>query len=160
MALRTILEYPDVSLRKISRAVTKFDKRLHILLDDMAETLRDIGGAGLAAVQVGVLRRVCVVEVEENNLIEFINPEVIETDGEQSGPEGCLSIPGKSGLVTRPLKVRVRAFDRHGNPFEAEGEDLKARAICHELDHLDGKLYTDLAVKMADSVEELMTIDN
>lgn len=156
MALRTILTDSDETLRKTSRKVTNFDKRLHTLLDDMIETLREANGAGLAAAQVGVLRRVCLVEAEEGDLVELINPEIIETEGEQTGAEGCLSIPGKNGIVTRPLKVRVRACDRYGNEFEAEGEGMKARAFCHEIDHLDGRLYTDIAVRMADSLEELL----
>ncbi len=156
MALRTILTDEDETLRRVSRPVTSFDKRLHTLLDDMAETLREVNGAGLAAVQVGVLRRVCIVEVEEGDLVELVNPEIICAEEEQTGPEGCLSIPGKNGIVTRPMKIRVRACDRNGNEFEAEGEGMKARAFCHEIDHLDGRLYTDIAVKMADSIEELL----
>jgi peptide deformylase len=126
--------------------VTAFDEKLHKLLDDMTETLIDSGGVGLAAPQVGILRRVFLVDVgmEENEIIEFINPEILETDGEQEGPEGCLSVPGKYGLVKRPYFVKVRAQDRNGDWFEAEGEELIGRCFCHENDHLDGIVYTEV----------------
>ena len=142
MALRNILTEEDPTLRKVSRPVTKFDDRLHELLDDMAETLEDARGVGLAAPQVGILRRVVVVDVGEE-ILELINPEIISQSGEQTGMEGWLSVPGKYGIVTRPNVVKVRAQDRFGEWYEAEGEELIARAFCHELDHLDGHLYVD-----------------
>ena len=144
MALRKIVEQGDPCLTKVCRPVEKFDSRLHTLLDDMAETLTEANGAGLAAPQVGVLRRLCLVLDEESGeYIELINPEIIAQSGEQTGLEGCLSVPGKWGIVTRPEKVRVRAQDRSGDWFEAEGEGLTARAFCHEIEHLDGHLYTE-----------------
>jgi len=144
MALRKIVEQGDECLNKICRPVTEFNARLHALLDDMNETLTEANGAGLAAPQVGVLRRVCLVlDEEEDAYLELINPEILETSGEQTGLEGCLSVPGKWGIVTRPNVVRVRAQDRFGNWFEAEGEELMARAFCHEIEHLDGHLYTE-----------------
>ena len=143
MALRKIVEQGDECLTKICRPVEKFDRRLHDLLDDMAETLADANGAGLAAPQVGILRRVCIVEDEQGEIIELINPEIIKTEGEQTGLEGCLSVPGKYGIVTRPMVVRVRAQDRFGTTFEVEDEELTARCFCHEIEHLDGHLYTE-----------------
>ncbi len=142
MALRNILTEGDAALHKVSRPVTQFNARLHQLLDDMVETLHDANGAGLAAPQVGVLRRVVVVDTGEG-VIELINPEIVAESGEQTGLEGCLSVPGKFGIVTRPERVTVRAQDRNGNWFEREGEELTARCFCHELDHLDGHLYTE-----------------
>ena len=143
MALRKIVLQGDESLTKVCRPVTDFNSRLHTLLDDMKETLLDSGGVGLAAPQVGILRRVCVVQNEDDEVIELINPEIIESDGEQTGPEGCLSLPGKFGLVTRPNHVRVRAYDRNGNVFEAEGTEITARCFCHEIEHLDGHLFDE-----------------
>ena len=144
MALRKIVERGDECLNKVCRPVTEFNKHLHELLDDMAETLENANGAGLAAPQVGVLRRACLVLDEESEeFIELINPEIISQSGEQTGLEGCLSVPGKWGIVTRPEKVRVRAQDRYGDWFEAEGEGLTARAFCHEIEHLDGHLYVE-----------------
>ncbi len=144
MALRKIVEVGDECLTKVCRRVTVFDKRLHELLDDMTETLADANGAGLAAPQVGVLRRVCVVMDEESGeYIELVNPEIVAQSGQQTGLEGCLSVPGKWGIVTRPMQVRVRAQDRFGDWFEVEGEELTARCFCHELEHLDGHLYTE-----------------
>ena len=154
MALRNILTEEDPTLRKVSRPVTKFDDRLHELLDDMAETLEDARGVGLAAPQVGILRRVVVVDVGEE-ILELINPEIISQSGEQTGMEGCLSVPGKYGIVTRPNVVKVRAQDRFGEWYEAEGEELIARAFCHELDHLDGHLYVEkVEGELADVEEE------
>ena len=147
MALRNILTEENPLLRKRSRPVTDFDERLHILLDDMRETLLNANGVGLAAPQVGVLRRLFLVDTGEE-ILECINPEIVETDGEQTGLEGCLSVPGKYGVVTRPDYVRIRAQDRDGNWFEAEGEELIARCFCHEHAHLDGELYTDIAERM------------
>ena len=146
MGLRKILTTRDPALHKVCKPVTAFDGKLHKLLDDMKETLLDAGGVGLAAPQVGILRRVVVVEMgaEEPELLELVNPELLETSGEQCGAEGCLSVPGKYGLVKRPNYARVRAQDRDGNWFEAEGEALIARCFCHELDHLDGIMYTEI----------------
>ena len=144
MALRKIVVQGDECLTKVCRPVTEFNAHLHQLLDDMTETLADANGAGLAAPQVGVLRRVCVVLDEASEeFIELINPEIVAESGEQTGLEGCLSVPGKWGIVTRPAWVRVRAQDRNGDWFEAEGEGLNARCFCHELEHLDGHLYTE-----------------
>ena len=154
MALRTIVVEGDSVLHKHCRPVTKFDERLHQLIDDMRETLIDSDGVGLAAPQVGVLRRVVVVletnvpEGEEPYIIELINPEIIESSGEQDGPEGCLSVPGRFGLVKRPMDVTVRAQDRSGNTFEVSGHELTARCFCHELDHLEGKMFTECASRM------------
>ena len=144
MALRKIVEVGDECLLKKCRPVTEFNRHLHLLLDDMAETLADANGAGLAAPQVGVLRRVCLVLDEDSEeYIELINPEIIAESGTQTGLEGCLSLPGKWGIVTRPNVVRVRAQDRNGDWFEAEGEGLTARAFCHEIEHLDGHLFSE-----------------
>lgn len=144
MALRKIVEQGDEVLTKVCRPVEKFDRRLHMLLDDMAETLEDANGAGLAAPQVGILRRACLVMDEESEeFLELVNPEIIAQSGEQTGLEGCLSVPGKWGIVTRPDRVRVRAQDRYGDWFEAEAEGLVARAFCHEIEHLDGHLYVE-----------------
>ncbi len=148
MAIRKIVERGDPVLEKVCRPVTEFNARLHILLDDMAETLEEAGGVGLAAPQVGVLRRVCIVEDGEGEIIELINPEVVETEGEQTGLEGCLSIPGRYGVVTRPYKVRVRAQDRYGAFFEIEDEELTARCFCHEIEHLDGHLFVEHTDKL------------
>lgn len=160
MALRNIVKKGDEVLGKKCRPVTDFNDRLHTLLDDMTETLIDSGGVGLAAPQVGVLRRAVLVletnveEDEDEYIIELINPEIIHIEGEQNGPEGCLSVPGVFGLVKRPEYVVVRAQDRDGNFFEVDGEGLTARAFCHEIDHLEGKLFLDSAEKIL-SQEEL-----
>ena len=143
MGLRKILTDKDPALHKVCRPVEKFDGRLHRLLDDMKETLADANGVGLAAPQVGSLRRVVLVDTGDE-VLELINPSLLETSGEQVGAEGCLSVPGKYGLVKRPNYAKVRAQDRNGNWFEAEGEELIARCFCHELDHLDGILYTEV----------------
>ena len=143
MALRKIVLQGDECLTKVCRPVTDFNSRLHTLLDDMTETLLDSGGVGLAAPQVGILRRVCVVQNEDDEVIELINPEIIYTEGEQTGLEGCLSVPGKYGIVTRPEVVRVRALDRNGDFFEVEDSDLTARCFCHEIEHLDGHLFVE-----------------
>jgi len=154
MALRTIRENGDAILLKKSRLVVDFNERLHTLLDDMAETMEAANGVGLAAPQVGVLRRAVVVletnvpEGEEPHIIELVNPAIIATDGEQLGTEGCLSVPGMYGFVSRPQYVKVRAQDRFGKVFEIEGEGLTARAFCHEIDHLDGHLFTELADRL------------
>ena len=146
MGLRKILTDKEPALHKVCKPVTNFDSKLFKLLDDMRDTLIESGGVGLAAPQVGILRRVVLVDVgmEDNEIVEFINPEMIETDGEQYGAEGCLSVPGKYGLVKRPYYAKVRAQDRNGDWFEAEGEELIARCFCHELDHLDGIVYTEV----------------
>lgn len=154
MALRNIVTKEDPILYKTSREVTQFNIRLQQLLDDMGETLQKSGGVGIAAVQVGVLRRAVLVletnveEGEEEFVIEFINPEIIETEGEESGAEGCLSVPGEYGLVTRPVRVKARAQNRYGAWFEYEGHGLTARCMCHEFDHLDGHLFTEKCERM------------
>ena len=157
MALRTILTDGDPALHKACRPVTNFDQRLHDLLDDLKETLANANGAGLAAPQVGILRRAVIVVDAEDNMLELVNPEIISQEGEQEGFEGCLSVPGRWGVVKRPMKVRVRAQDRDGNWFEVEGEALIARCFCHELAHLDGQLYTEVAERML-TPEELQEL--
>ena len=146
MGLRKILTDKDPALHKVCKPVTAFDSKLHKLLDDMRETLIDSNGVGLAAPQVGILRRIFLVDVGLNgeDIIECINPEILETDGEQEGAEGCLSVPGRYGLVKRPYWVKIRAQDRNGDWFEAEGEELIGRCFCHENDHLDGIVYTEV----------------
>ncbi len=143
MALRKILTDQESALHKTCKPIVEFDSRLHTLLNDMKETLIDSGGVGLAAPQVGILRRAVLVDTGDE-ILELINPTLVETSGEQNGPEGCLSVPGKYGLVKRPYYAKVRAQDRNGNWYEAEGEELIARCFCHELDHLDGILYTQV----------------
>ena len=143
MGLRKILTDKDPALHKVCKPVEKFDTKLHKLLDDMAETLEEAQGVGLAAPQIGILRRVVIVDTGEE-ILELVNPVMLETDGEQVGPEGCLSVPGKYGLVKRPYWAKVRAQDRNGDWYEAEGEELIARCFCHELDHLDGIVYTEV----------------
>lgn len=142
MAKRNIVTLGDEILRKVCRTQLNFDQRLHTVLDDMAETMYQAEGVGLAAPQVGILRRFCIIDAGDG-LIELVNPVIIESSGTQTGDEGCLSVPGRSSQVTRPMKVKVRAQDRHGKNFTVEGEGLKARALCHELEHLDGILYID-----------------
>jgi len=142
MAIRNILKDGDPTLRKRSREVLNFDRRLHELLDDMAKTMEQADGAGLAAPQVGVLRRVVVV-AGPDGIIELINPEITEAEGEQSGAEGCLSFPGIYGIVTRPEKVTVTAKNRYGKTFSVTGEGIVARAFCHEIDHLNGVVFTE-----------------
>lgn len=148
MAKLKIRTVGDDCLRKVCRPVEEITPRLLTLLDDMTETMRAADGVGLAAPQVGILRRIVVIEVEEGDVIELINPEIIATAGEQVGPEGCLSVPNRRGTVKRPKHVTVRAMNRKGELFEMSGSDLLARAFCHELDHLDGKLYIDRATNM------------
>ena len=142
MGLRRIHTDQEPALHKVCKHVTSFDWRLRKLLDDMKETLEDANGVGLAAPQVGILKRVVVVDTGDG-MLELVNPEILETSGEQTGAEGCLSVPGRYGLVTRPMYAKVKAQDRDGNWFEEEGEELIARCFCHELDHLDGILYTE-----------------
>ena len=158
MALLNILKEGEEALRKKSRPLDKITERTCTLLDDMLETMRNADGVGLAAPQVGVLRRVVLVETDETGLLEFINPVIVEREGEQEELEGCLSIPGKWGYTHRPMKVTVRALDRNGNEFTVTGEGLCARAFCHEIDHLDGTLFTDNAVRML-SPEEIEEIE-
>lgn len=145
MALRNILKDHDPTLRKISRKVEKFDHRINTLLDDMVETMYNADGIGLAAPQVGVLKRVIVIDIGDG-IIEIINPVIIDQRGEEIDSEGCLSIPGISGEVKRPQYVKVKGLDRMGQVVEIEGEDLLARALCHEIDHLDGILFTDKVI--------------
>ena len=158
MAIREIRKKGDPCLEKVCHPVTEFNERLHLLLDDMRETLEESGGVGLAAPQVGILRRVCIVEDSEGEIIELVNPEIVKAEGEQTGLEGCLSLPGKWGIVTRPMHAVVRAQDRCGDWYEYEGEELLARAFLHEIDHLDGHMYTEIAEKMltAEELDELM----
>ena len=155
MGLRKILTVSEPALHKVCKPMVNFDNRLFRLLDDMRETLVDSGGVGLAAPQVGILRRVVLVDTGEE-ILELINPTLIAVDGEQIGAEGCLSVPGKYGLVKRPYWAKVRAQDRNGNWFEAEGEELIARCFCHELDHLDGIIYTDVMERYLTEDELLM----
>lgn len=144
MALREIVKFGEDILRKKCREVTSFDEKLGILLDDMTETLQSADGVGLAAPQVGLLRRVVVIDVRDGKgTIELVNPVVVEQHGVQTGNEGCLSAPGEWCEVERPMKVTVKAFDRHGKEFTVKGEGLLARALCHELDHLEGILFID-----------------
>ena len=143
MGLRRIHTDKEPCLHKVCKPVTDFDKKLHKLLDDMRDTLIDSNGVGLAAPQVGILRRVVLVDTGEE-ILELINPEIIEVSGEQYGAEGCLSVPGKYGWVKRPMVAKVKAQDRYGDWYEAEGEELIARCFCHELDHLDGIVYTEV----------------
>lgn len=142
MALRNIVKLGDPVLTKKSRVVEKFDDRLATLIDDMLETMYEANGVGLAAPQVGILKRIVVIDVGEGPIV-MINPEIIESDGEQTGDEGCLSVPGKAGQVTRPNYVKARFMGEDMNEYEIEGEELLARCICHELDHLDGHLYVE-----------------
>ena len=158
MALRKILSHMNPALHMKCKPVEKFDEKLHKLLDDIRETLIESGGVGLAAPQVGIVRRVVLVDNGEE-ILELVNPTIIETDGEQIGPEGCLSVEGKYGLVKRPYYAKVRAQDRNGNWFEAEGEELTARCFCHELDHLEGILYTKVMERWL-TEEELMADDD
>ena len=157
MGIRKILTDKEPALHKVCKPVTEFDKKLHKLLYDMADTLEKANGVGLAAPQVGILRRVVIVDTGEE-ILELVNPTLVETDGEQEGPEGCLSVPGKYGLVKRPYYAKVRAQDRNGNWYEAEGEELIARCFCHELDHLDGIIYTEVMERFL--TEEELEMDD
>lgn len=143
MALRKILTRGDAALGKMCRPVEKFDRKLHWLLDDLKETLEEAGGVGLAAPQVGILRRAVIVMDAQEQMIELVNPVIVRQEGEQEGWEGCLSVPGMYGRVTRPSLVTVRAQDREGNFFEVSGEEIVARCFCHELEHLDGHLFVE-----------------
>ena len=148
MAIRTILTKGEPALNKVCHPVTRFDGKLADLLDDLKETLAQANGVGLAAPQVGILRRVVIVVDSSGKMLELVNPEIIAREGEQDGLEGCLSVPGLWGYVKRPAWVRVKAQDRRGNWFEVEGSDLTARCFCHELSHLDGHLYTELCDRL------------
>ena len=152
MAIRNIVKEGDEVLAKKARPVTEFNERLHTLLDDMADTMYESGGVGLAGNQVGTLRRVVVIDIGEG-LIELVNPEIIEKDGEQESVEGCLSCPGEYGITRRPYYVKVKAQDRFGEFFEIEGEELLAKAFCHEIDHLEGIIYKQVALRMIDPAE-------
>ena len=158
MAILNIVKEGDSVLRKTCRPVESITPRILRLLDDMVETMRDADGCGLAAPQVGVLRRIAVVEVEDGEVFEFINPEIIEREGQQNEMEGCLSLPEQWGITDRPMKVTVRAMNRLGEIFTVSGEGLKARAFCHEIDHLDGILFKDNAIHMLsrEEIEEMM----
>lgn len=148
MALRNIREIGDPILNQRAKEVREMTPNLRALIEDMVETMRHANGVGLAAPQVGVLKRLVVIECEEGELHVLINPEIVERDGEQTGYEGCLSVPGKTGIVTRPNHVKVKALDETMEPVTVEGEELLARALCHELDHLDGHLYTEMAEEL------------
>ena len=149
MAIREISKYDDPALYKVCRPVEKFDERLGELLDDMAETMYQANGVGLAAPQVGILRRVVVIDVGDG-IIELVNPRILRTAGSETTSEGCLSFPGEYGLVERPTEVEIEAEDRHGKTFRMTGHDLLARAFCHETDHLDGKVFKTIAIEMLD----------
>ena len=157
MGMRKILTDKEPALHKVCKPVTSFDAKLHKLLDDMAETLADANGVGLAAPQVGILRRVVIVDTGDG-ILELVNPSLVETSGEQVGAEGCLSVPGKYGLVKRPYFAKVSAQDRNGYWFVAEGEEIIARCFCHELDHLDGIVYTEVMDRFL-TEEELLADD-
>ena len=154
MAIRQIRTIGDDILRKECKPVKEMTERTAQLIEDMFETMYEANGVGLAAPQVGVLRQIVVIDVEDGNQYVLINPEILETSGSQTGAEGCLSVPGKSGAVTRPNYVKVRALDENMQPFELEGEELLARAICHECDHLKGQLYVDLVEGELETVSE------
>lgn len=160
MALRTILkrDTDEESLRKKSRPVTAFDARLHNMLDDMVETLKNSGGVGLAAPQVGILRRLVVIEREDGSILELVNPKIVDTAGEQEGLEGCLSLPGIWGVVKRPMTVTVKALDRNGNEFTETASGLIGRCFIHECEHLDGILFVDRASKLL-TEEELQQME-
>lgn len=153
MAIRNIVKEGDDVLRKASRPVESFDEKLATLLDDMAQTMHNADGVGLAAPQVGILRRAVVIDIGEG-VIELVNPVIVSAEGEQEGQEGCLSCPGEWGIVKRPNKVTVEAQDRHGKKIRVSGEELLARAMCHELDHLDGIIFKDVATRMIDPEEQ------
>ena len=154
MAKLQIRKVGDEALRKVCRPVDAITPRILTLLDDMVETMRAANGVGLAAPQVGILRRIVVIEVEPGEVIELINPKIIAFSGEQDGQEGCLSVPGRWGMVKRPMHVTVRAMNRKGEEFEITGHELLARCFCHELDHLDGGLYIDKAYSMDDDLSD------
>lgn len=156
--IREIVKKGDPVLTKKCHAVTKFDQKLHLLLDDMKETLTASNGVGLAAPQIGILRRAVIVINDQDDFVELINPEIVSSSGEQTGLEGCLSLPGYYGEVTRPMKVKVRAQDRNGETFEVEDEGLTARCFCHEIAHLDGHMFDELCSKLYtdEEIENMM----
>ncbi len=156
MAIRTIREYGDEVLTRVCKDVKEITPRISELIDDMFETMYEANGVGLAAPQVGILKRLVVIDTTGEDPHVLINPQILKTDGEQTGYEGCLSLPGKSGVVTRPNYVRVRAYDRNMEVYELEGTELLARAICHELDHLDGHMYVDMVEGELVNNEDLM----
>ena len=157
MAIRLIVKKGEEALTKVCRTVDKFDERLHLLLDDMADTMYNADGVGLAAPQIGILKRIVVIDIGDG-LVEMINPKIVEADGVQEEIEGCLSVPGVYVLTKRPYKVKATAFDRNGNLFEIEAEDFMARAICHELDHLDGHLMLERGRVLSDEeLREMMS---
>lgn len=162
MAIRQIRTIGDDILRKQCKTVKEMTPRIRDLIEDMFETMYDAGGVGLAAPQVGILKQLVVIDVEDGSQYVLINPELLEADGTQTGSEGCLSVPGKLGTVTRPMRVKVRALDENLTPYELEGEGLLARAVCHEMDHLKGELYVDLVegelVDLADETPEEVEI--
>lgn len=158
MSLRKILTQGDPALGKVCRPVEKFDRKLHFLLDDLKETLTESGGVGLAAPQVGILRRAVIVMDAEDQMIELVNPVIVHSEGEQDGLEGCLSVPGMYGKVKRPSLVTVRAQDRDGNFFEVSGEEMVARCFCHETEHLDGHLFVEHTDRLY-TVEELEAME-
>jgi len=153
MAILNIIKDSDTTLRKKSREVVEISPRILTLLDDMTDTMRNADGCGLAAVQVGILRRIVVIETEVGQVYELINPEIVATEGEQTAVEGCLSIPERWGVTERPLTVTVKALDRTGKELTVTGTDLLARALCHELDHLDGVLFIDHSLKVMNAQE-------
>lgn len=155
MAIRNIRIMGDPILEKVCKEVKEVTPRTQELIDDMLETMYDANGVGLAAPQVGILKRIVVIDVTGEDPIVLINPQILETSGEQTGGEGCLSLPGKSGTVTRPNYVKVRAYDRNMKPFEMEGTELLARAFCHEIDHLDGHMYVEKVEGELTDVEEV-----
>ena len=157
--IKTILQKDDPALHKVCHAVTKFDRKLEALLNDMTDTLKDSGGLGLAAPQIGILRRVCVVLDDDEQYLELINPEILSEEGEQEGFEGCLSLAGMYGIVTRPMRVRVRAQNRTGEFVEYEREGVTARCFCHELEHLDGHMYYEKAGRLftEDEVDKILS---
>ena len=161
MAIREILSDRDPALHKKCHPITQFDEKLSSLLDDLKETLVDANGAGLAAPQIGILRRAVIVVTADDEMLELVNPEIIFSEGEQDGLEGCLSIPGMWGYVKRPTWVKVRAQDRHGKWFETEGSDLAARCFCHELEHLEGHMYDEHVDRLytAEEVDAMMAED-
>lgn len=154
MAIREIRTEGDSCLTKVSRKVEAFDQRLHVLLDDMKDTLIKSNGVGLAAPQVGILKRVFIIDTPDKGILEFINPTIVEKSGSYIDIEGCLSLPGKAGDVERPLKTTVKAFDRNGNEFTYTGEELYSKCICHENDHLDGILYASKVIRWVDIEED------
>lgn len=158
MAIREILTDRDPALHKKCHVVTQFDDKLATLLDDLKETLAAANGAGLAAPQVGILRRAVIVVDDEDEMLELVNPEILSQSGEQDGLEGCLSVPGMWGYVKRPMHVKVRAQDRKGNWFEVEGDEMVARCFCHEIEHLDGHVFSEHVDRLYDNdeIEQLM----